>query len=87
MRQLNPEDQKVYEQTLIDRGLLLRRKSPGRQVQEDPFRDIADELFVAEPKPSFDEQEKSSSTDRPVKKVTKRGKSSSTKTATRKKKR
>lgn len=48
MRDLSDEQKKVYEQTLIERGLLLPRKPPGRQVEQDPFKEVAAELFKNE---------------------------------------
>ena len=50
---MTAEQKVIYQQTLIERGLLLPPKSPGRQVTKDPFKDVAAELFVAESKPTF----------------------------------
>ncbi len=54
MRGLTPEQKIVYEKTLIERQLLAPRKPPGRQVTKDPFKEIAQELFVAESEQDFD---------------------------------
>lgn len=39
----------------MQRGMLLPPKAPGRKVEKDEFRLVADELTVAEQKASFTE--------------------------------
>ena len=55
MRRLDESQKKIFEKSLIERGLLLPAKSPGRRVDDDPFRDVASELFVAESQGAFDQ--------------------------------
>ena len=57
LKNLAPDQRQEFEQALIDRGLLNPPKTPGRQVNHDSFREVADELFVAEPEAEFQEED------------------------------
>ncbi|MEM9365058.1 MAG: hypothetical protein AAGD07_03610 [Planctomycetota bacterium] len=48
VKDLTPEQKTRYESELIRRGLLLPLQKPGPKVYEDPFQQVADELFAAE---------------------------------------
>ncbi|MCG8651654.1 MAG: hypothetical protein MI861_17570 [Pirellulales bacterium] len=50
---MTAEQKERYQRTLMDRGLLLPPKPPGRQVKGDPFRAVKTELFVAESESDF----------------------------------
>ena len=56
---MTPEQKQAYEKTLIERGLLLMPKPPGRQINNDPFQEVAAELFVAESGQPFSTAERS----------------------------
>ena len=56
VRELTDEQKAVYDQTLIQRGLLLPLQKPGPKVKENPFAAVAMELFAAEPKQDYESE-------------------------------
>ena len=73
MKTLDEDQKKLFEQTLIERGLLRLPKPPGRRVDRDPFQEIAAELFVAESDGVFNQEasKKKKKTTKSTKKKTK----------------
>ncbi len=51
---MSDEQKAIYDQELIQRGLLLPLQKPGPKVKENPFAAVAMELFTTEDKPGYD---------------------------------
>ncbi|MEM9645594.1 MAG: hypothetical protein AAF989_11435, partial [Planctomycetota bacterium] len=52
-REMSPESRVAFEEKLVELGMLLPARKPGRKVEQDAFRDVADALLVAEKEKGF----------------------------------
>jgi hypothetical protein len=53
VRGMTKEQKARYDEELIERGFLLPLQKRGPKVADNPFANIADELFTAETRPKY----------------------------------